>query len=138
MFDVFLNNLYAIAGAFLLACFGGYLAWRNGHKVRLAAAGAELRRAFADELRVFEFEPNIEGHALHAMLAQTLPKHRAAVKEFRLYLSPLQRYRFDRAWKRFHGGSDQHPDYLPYYFGEGHRTLFIRNVAALLAFATDT
>lgn len=138
MLDALSNSFYTIAGAILLASFGGYIAWRNARKTRVAAACAEFRRAFEQELRVFEFEPQIDGHALHGLLANALPKHRAAVREFRQYLNPLRRFRFDRAWRRFHGGSEVSPNFLPYYFGEQHRSLLIRRVKALLAFADDT
>lgn len=105
-----LANAYVILGAFLLACFGAHLAYRNGHKARLAAAAAVFRAAINPAAFA-----GFQGHYLHAALVQAFPAHLAASKEFRRYLSSIDRLRFNKAWNAYHGGDERYPDWLARY-----------------------
>lgn len=57
----------------------------------------------------------LRGHLLHGALIQIFPKHIAAAHEFRRYLSPIDRWRFRKAWRAYHGGSEEHPDWFVRY-----------------------
>lgn len=40
--------------------------------------------------------------------------HKRAVHEYRVYLTLLGRFRLNGAWKKYHGGDEDHPDLLQY------------------------
>ena len=61
------------------------------------------------------FFAGLRGHRLHGALIQAFPKHLAAAHEFRRYLGPIGRWRFSVAWKAYHGGSEEHPDWFVRY-----------------------
>lgn len=104
------NNIPAIVGSILLACLAGYIAWRNAKKVRIANAALIYRNSIDPE-KFNEFK----GHILHNALAQTFPEFKKTVHEFRLYVSIIDRYRLDRAWKEYNGGDEECPDFLVMY-----------------------
>jgi hypothetical protein len=133
MDEILTTNFYSICGAVLSACFVAYLAWRVGHKARLATAAATFRASInPDAFATFQ------GHALHAALIQTFPAHRAAAVEFRRYLRAVDRLRFANAWQAYHGGDEQHPDFVPYYVHDGGPQLLIRRLEGLRDAARQT
>lgn len=131
MIEAFLNNPYGIIGVVLLACFSAYLAWRNGHKTRLASAATTFRSAI--DPTVFS---GLRGHPLHGALIKHFPAHLAATHEFRRYLGFIDRWRFRKAWRAYHGGSEENPDWFTHYClpNDGplllvHRLETLRNAA---------
>jgi hypothetical protein len=110
MIEIILSNIPGIVGSILLACFGAYLVWRNGHKSRLAAAAATFRAAIDPDAFT-----NWSGHDLHKALAQAFPAHKAAAHEFKRYLGPIDKLRLDRAWGEYHGGNEECPDFFKLY-----------------------
>ena len=104
------NFTSTITGAFLLACFVGYIAWRNGKKVRVANAALTFRNAIDPD----KFK-GLEGHGLHSAMIQIFPDHKKAVHEFRLHLGIIGKFRLDRAWKAYNGGEEEYPDYFKAY-----------------------
>lgn len=103
----------ALIGA-VVALFG-YIAvhrlsfWRE-RRARLANAAIAFRAAV--DPAVF---CGLRGHPLHGSLIQVFPKHLAAAREFQRYLSPFNYWRFSRAWKAYHGGSEENPDWFMRY-----------------------
>lgn len=57
----------------------------------------------------------LRGHNLHAMLVQASPLHRTAATEFKRYLGPIDRWRFRKAWRAYHGKDEEHPNWFPRY-----------------------
>jgi len=123
MLEIILNNFYPISGAILLACFAGYIAYRNGRKVRLAQAAAVFRTAI--DPHIFR---DLTGHALHGALYSVsacngkiidgaFPKHKNAVNEFRRYLNPIERFCLNHAWNKYTGGNDDCPNFFVMYCG---------------------
>lgn len=140
MIEAFFSSPYSILGAILLASFAGYIAWRNGHKARIAVAAATFRAAI-DPTVFYSFNGSValHGHVLHAALIQTFPAHMAAAHEFRRYLNPIERWRFSRAWKAYHGGSEEHPDWFMRYCLPNNGTqLLTQRLEALRDVANQT
>ena len=133
MIETFFSNPYSVIGTVLLVCLGAYLNWRVGHKARLAAAAANFRITF--DHAMFS---GIHGHQLHGALIREVPKHRAAATEFRRFLGPLDNLRFNRAWKDYHGGNDEYPDFVPYYIRDNGCQLLIKRLENLRNVADQT
>jgi hypothetical protein len=104
------NFTSTITGAFLLACFTGYVAWRNGKKVRVANAALIYRNSI-DPDKFY----GLKGHLLHGALIQTFPDLKKAVHEFRLHLGVAGKISLNRAWKEYHGGEEEYPDFFKTY-----------------------
>lgn len=114
----------------VVAFIGGYVALRVSRGGRLASAAATFRATIDPGVFV-----NQHGHALHGVLVKQFPIYRSAVGEFRRYLGPIDKFRLQKAWRDFHGGNEEHPNFTPYYTKElGHLILkerleTLRNVA---------
>jgi hypothetical protein len=122
MIEELLSNPIPAIGAILLAAWVGHIAYRNSRKSRLAEAAATFRSSIAPS--AFS---GMRGHQLHGALIRAYPVHREAAKEFRRYLGPITKYRFERAWRAYHRGDEEHPEFTPYYIREsGPETLFLR------------
>jgi len=122
MIDELFSNLWPVFGAILLAAWVGYIAYRNSRKSRLAEAAATFRSSIVPS--AFS---GMRGHQLHGTLICTYPVHREAAKEFKRYLGPIAKFRFERAWRAYHGGDEEHPRFIAYYIPEsGPETLFLR------------
>ena len=138
MIEAFLSNPYFAFGAILLACFGGYIRYRIAQKTRLALAAAAFRAAI--DPAIFY---GLHGNSLHGALIKQFPAHCAAAHEFRRYIGPIDRWRFRKAWEAYHGGTEEYPDFLPYYIGKkegfdfGHE-LLINRINALRNAASQT
>ncbi len=65
---------------------------------------------------------DISGHSLNNMLLGVttnnhviegeFTKHKRAVNEFRIHLGCVNRWRLNKAWKKYHGGNEQAPDFF--------------------------
>ncbi len=73
-----------------------------------------------------EIANRFKGHSLHAALLGAKAdngykidgvyfKHRKAFYEYKRYLGPLGRFRINRAWKEYHGGNEECPNFLVMY-----------------------
>lgn len=133
MIEAFFANPYAVIGAVLLACFGGYVAYRANRKGRIAEAAATFRAAI--DPSVFSTP---RGHQLHGVLIKVFPKHREAAKEFRRHLGPIARLRFDRAWRAYHGGSEEHPNFTRFYIQENGSEFLLEKLEAIKNAANQT
>lgn len=103
-------NSYAIAGAIFSACLAGYIGLLVNRKSRLAAAAATFRAAIDPEAFT-----RWRGHDLHKALVRDFPAHKKAVVEFRHYLRGKDRLRLEQAWAKYHGGSEENPDFFVMY-----------------------
>jgi len=66
-------------------------------------------------------------------------KHLAAAHEFRRYLSPIDRWRFSRAWKAYHGDSEEQPDwFVRYCFPNNGPELLVQRLEALRSASSQT
>src|SRR3989338_1766810 len=103
MIEAFLANPYSVIGALLLAAFVGHIQWRNGYKVRRAAACATFRATIDRELLslLSAWPQNID-----KTLIARYTVLESAVREFRHYVPLLRRRRFDHAWFVYQYGSD--------------------------------
>lgn len=149
MTEAFLSNPYAIIYAVLLACFVAYLAWRNGHKVRTAAACSAFHTAVLSSLNGLYPHPTKwpQGTAINEVLSAAFPALQAAVTEFRRFVPWWRRSAFDRAWFSYHHGTGRDCDknyYIhytdisdPLVLHDGKKT-FYDNVSKLLSFAKQT
>ncbi len=157
MIEAFFSNIYAILGTVLLACFGGYIAWRNGHKARIAIACITFRSDVLGALSgLYPIPVNWpdSGGAVNHMLAAAFPALQRAVAEFRDVLPRRKRRGFDKAWHAYRAGSDNasatqqghYYQYMGYHEpgtsdASGHtksKGLFHTNVQNLLNFANET
>lgn len=127
----------ALIGA-VVALFG-YIAvhrlsfWRERH-ARLTNAATFFRAAV--DPAVF---CGLSGHPLHGALIQVFPKHLAAAREFRRYLGPLSYWQFIRAWKAYHGGSEENPDwFVRYCLPKNGPELLVQRLEALRNAASQT
>ena len=110
MIEALLSNPYFAFGAILLACFGGYIRYRIARKNRVALAASIFRAAI--DPAAFS---GLRGHPLHGALIKVFPKHLAAASEFRRYLGPIDYWRFRKAWRAYHGGSEETQDWFVLY-----------------------
>jgi hypothetical protein len=152
MIEAFFSNIYAILGAIVLACFVGYIAWRNGHKARRAIACDAFRRAVLDALPglypdTVNWPVDIRGY-----LRNAFPALQSAVVAFRPFVSRRKLSDFDLAWHSFYGATDTQNEAQKYhqYMGfhepgttsaSGHaksQELFHTNVQNLFKFANET
>jgi len=128
-----LSNPWPAIGAILLAAWVGYIAYRNNRRNRLAAAAATFRSAI--DPSAFS---GIRGHQLHGALIKAFPAHCEAAKEFRRYLGPIDRFRFERAWRAYHGGDEEHPKFTPYYIPDNGPEILFQRLEALKRAANQT
>ena len=102
MIELLIANFYPISGAVLLACFVGFINWRNNFKTRQANAAAIFRKIFSDvliQIQSNEVDPQ-------AFFEERLLVHESAVLEFSKYLGSVERKRFMKAWHdyQYHDG----------------------------------
>lgn len=139
-------NFYGIAlgesDLWLLAAAGACAAWFIPHRLsfwrerraRLAAAAASFRATI--DPSVFA---GLRGHPLHGALIQAFPKHLAAAHEFRRYLGPIDRWRFRKAWRTYHGDSEENPDwFVRYCLPNNGPELLVQRLEALRSTASQT
>jgi hypothetical protein len=104
----------AFTGAFFVQWFAQRLnhalAIQRDRRNNLTAASIAFRTAINPEL----FN-EMRGHYLHAALAQTFPDLKKAVHEFRLHLGVAGKISLNRAWKEYHGGEEEYPDFFKTY-----------------------
>jgi hypothetical protein len=152
MFDAINLNMDGIFGAVLLASFVGWVAWRNGHKVRKANACAAFRSVLLSELSPIYPAATAWPENIDAFLESKFLNLQTAVWNFRPFLSPFDKWRFDRAWKMFYcTNRDINPPQQHYgayrgSYSEGShaeatskaQALFHANVGRLLDFSDET
>lgn len=108
--------------------------WRSRRDSRIIY-GKLLRDAFSDEIKIYESGDNIStGHILHGILIKAFAKHKTAFHEYRIHLGIIRRFRIDRAWKKYHGGDENNPNFQPYYIYDNRQSIFLSRVKKLLAF----
>ncbi|NYG32573.1 hypothetical protein HZU83_20515 [Sphaerotilus montanus] len=103
------SNWPAILGAILLACFGAYLAWRNGYKARRAAAAAKFRAAVLTALQGLYPVPVAwpkNELRIRDELKERFPGLQTAVAEFETYVPWYKRKAFAESWNRYRLGDD--------------------------------
>lgn len=103
MTEKLLVNQWLIVWQILLVCFGAYLVYRNNRMKRFAAAAAEFRDAFSQELAALKSPagPDVQ---VPELLVAAFPRHSSAFEKFRHHLPVLRRKRFEESWKRYHSG----------------------------------
>lgn len=86
------------------------LAARRERRKNIIVASAAFRAVVNPE----SFK-GIKGHVLHGALIDSFPILKAGVHEYRIHLGWLDGIRLDRAWAKYHGGSEQYPElFKPY------------------------
>jgi len=147
MLERIVDNFWAITAAVLVAAFAGYVAWRNGHKSRYAAACATFR---ASVLRALEgLHPHHakwpqNSNGIDPMLRAAFPALQTAVAEFRPFVPFWQRRAFDRAWHQYHCSTGRDIDaqayhhYMAFSDKPDPKVTFHANVSRLLSFASAT
>jgi hypothetical protein len=142
MIEAFFSNPYAVIGAVLLACFSGYIVYRNNKLSRFAAASAAFRSAFSDaysKIRNGNDNP-------FTILTAAFPGHETAVLEFARYLGPIARKGLLEAWRKFHSHEKANIRFLEQYTTTGvslsqvqsNRKLAIQRIEHLLSYAKQT
>jgi hypothetical protein len=113
---------------------------RERHK-NLIPAAKEFRTTIDTERL-----KNLRGRQLEAALCGTTAgtgekfegeffKHKRAINEFRTYLGPINRFRLNRAWKKYHGGKEEYPSlFKRYCFPEDGPDLLIKHLKNLRKF----
>ena len=155
VFDLIVNNFWVIAGAILIAIFGGCIARRNHQDQRLAAASQKFRsnllQAFIGLYPSPEQWPdkpnNIDARLrsiFPALQSAIAPALQSAIAEFMPYVSWWRRRDFDQAWRRYHCSTGRKVDsqiyhhYLGFSGQPDPKVTFHSNVSKLLSFAKKT
>jgi hypothetical protein len=97
------------------------LATRRDRRKALIQASVKFRFAI-DLARIESFS---EYHLLDVLDRGLIPgdgekfegeffKHKRAAHEYRIYLPWFERFRFNKAWKKYHGGDEKNPDLFQY------------------------
>jgi len=107
--------------------------WRERH-ARLLQAGSEFREVLSNDLPLLGQEQRFSELMIRATLLQSYPRYRKAVSDFRRHLGIINRLRFDHAWKKYHGGNEDRPDFTPYSDGKDRHQNFSKRIDALLKF----
>lgn len=157
---IVITNWLAILGAILLACFGAYLAWRNGYKARRAAAAAKFRASVLSALQGLYPLPVAwpkNELRIREELQARFPVLQSAVAEFEPYVLWYKRKAFAQSWRQYRLGEDgreiDQQDYWQYVPLRGtsvingvttyhdqtqtYRSQFKANVDLLLSFASE-
>jgi hypothetical protein len=141
MIEFIIANFYPIAGAISLACFVGYIGWRNNFKVRQANAAATFRAAFADTLSALR---NTNSDPAD-ILIEAFPAHEIAVNEFGVFLC-FSRKAFHRAWNQYAYHETTGIQFLEQYSSAGcsiseakqRREFAIKRLEHLLSYANQS
>jgi hypothetical protein len=146
MIEAILTNLYSVLSAILLACFGGYIVWRNNFKSRRAQACASFRAAVLAALEGLYPVPSKwpqDSVAIDPILREVFPRLQTAVANFRPFVPWWRRHHFDRAWFRYHCSTGRSVDaqvyhhYMPFSDQPDPKLSFHANVQRLLSFASE-
>lgn len=106
MLDALLENQYFVLGALLLACFVGYVTWRNNFKSRHAAACNVFRSAILTELGALYPTPARWLSDINTFPRSAFPKLQTAVTTFKPFVPWWCRAAFERAWFIYRLGPD--------------------------------
>jgi hypothetical protein len=121
-----------IYGLALTAIAGLIIQWFNQRLSHSLAIRREKRknRVVASEsyLAAFNIEhiPKMQGHELHNCLLGTIAGdgtrfegeyfiHKKVVQNYRVHLGLVERFRFNYAWAKYHGGNEDNPDLFKQY-----------------------
>jgi len=77
-------------------------------------------------------------HVLNRILTDEFIGQKKAVAEFRRHLSYFAGRSFDKAWKEYHGGYEDYPDFKKYLMSETWPDLFLERVNKILKFTEKT
>jgi hypothetical protein len=77
-------------------------------------------------------------HVINKKLIKEFVEQQKAASEFRRHLSDLEKTEFDKAWKEYNGGDENHPDFLYYLTPETWPDLFLDRVNKILKYAKKT
>jgi hypothetical protein len=102
MIEFIIAHIYAVSGSILLACFVGYINWRNNLKSRQAAIASAFRAAFAPELTALSSPTRTK--TVRGILVSGFTRHNEAAITFRQTLCWFNRRGFDKAWQQYHSG----------------------------------
>jgi hypothetical protein len=161
MIEYFLANPYVVFGSILIACFVGYIAWRNNVKSRRADACSKFRASVLSALDGFYPIPVNWPKDLHSTdqkLRAVFPHLQTAVAEFRYFVPVMKRRGFDRAWFVYRLGENGreidrqcYHQYMPFISSsvvngkeftednsKAYAEKFKRNVDAILSYAKET
>jgi hypothetical protein len=125
---------FGIFGTLLGVILGYFLSLNAAKSQCRRIAGAKLRAAFAPEIAQYDL---IEEGKIYDMLVAALPKHAAAIEEFRCYVPRKHQKDYQDAWNNYHRPPDARGMiYLTCYaVGKDRRELFKKNTDAILKFA---
>jgi len=144
MIEAFFANPNAVIGSVLLACFGGYIVWRNNFKSRRAAACADFRSAILAQLGAIYPTPANWPADITTFLRVAFPKLQTAVAAFRPFVPLWRRPAFDHAWFIYRlglGGReiDQqlYHQYMAFDDNPNYKEKLRENVDRLLSFANE-
>lgn len=101
MIEIIIANQTAILGAVLMACFGAYLVWRNGHKSRVAAASEKFRAAILGALNgLYPYPVNwpSDANAIDHKFKAIFHALQIAVAEFKPFVPWWHQRAFEKAW----------------------------------------
>ena len=114
LFGIFLSQadlwLLGICGALVLAWIVYRFNDTLDRRKSLRTAAEVFRNAINPE--IFK---EMRGHILHGALIQTFPELKKTVNEFNLHLGTIGKISLDRAWKEYHGGDEECPDFFKMY-----------------------
>lgn len=122
-----------IIGTLLGVIIAYFLSLRAAKAQCRRIAGARLRAVFAPEIAQYNLLP--EGQ-IYDMLMAALPKHAAAIEEFRCFVPRKHQEDYQDAWNNYHRPPDARGMiYLTFYaVGTDRRELFKQNIDAILKF----
>lgn len=94
--------------------------------------------AFEDAIKAVKNDDGQAGYLLQNILIREFDKQKIATHEFRRHLGFINRIRFNKAWKTYHGGYEDYPDFKPYFMTDNGQKLFNHRVDKILKFSNKT
>lgn len=117
--------LLGIVGALITALLGSIIYRTNASRINRKTALIQTAAKFREAIDISRIEHIREYHLLNALDSGLVPeegerfegeyfKHKRAVREYWVYLPWYGRFRLNKAWKKYHGGDEEHPDLWQY------------------------
>lgn len=131
MNSTFIGVVGTLSGVWL-----GYFLSLRATKVQFwRIAGAKLRAAFASEIAQYDllYKKKLAGPDIHKMLTDALPKHAAAIEEFRCFVPTKYQGEYQNAWDDYYR-EEGRICLERYVVDESRRKLFKQKIDAIFKF----
>lgn len=98
---IIIDNIYSILGAILLACFIGYITYRNNRKNRVAEASIKFRGKILTELKGLYPVTQYWDKSLFPRFRQSIPEIETITTEFSYFVPFYRKWSYKKALKNY-------------------------------------